>query len=268
MSEEQNPLPPVPEHTPPLKEDEVGPAPGKFFNQAWNRWFTSLRTKVNVINDAVTSLSNLVGNGLVVMSGGNATTVSLTDLVAGTNVAFPIPGTGTNRIIDNGTGPLTINATGGGGSAAWELVTAVATIPNPTPYIEVNVTDYNEVMVVIQNATAASNSYRSVVVSTDGSTFYGGGSDYVAVPSDGAGIFSFLMLNNSGAATTAARYAGGILTTLRLNGTKAFLPIVPTGYGALFTASLDPITHIRIVSMAAANTYVNLTGGSVYVYGR
>lgn len=123
MSEEQNPLPPVPEHTPPLKEDEVGPTPGKFFNQAWNRWFTSLRAKVNVINDTVTTLSNLVGNGLVVLSGGTATTVNLTDLVAGSNVSFDTSGNG--RIIDNGSGPLTISATGGGGGGGKVLVAEI-----------------------------------------------------------------------------------------------------------------------------------------------
>jgi hypothetical protein len=129
MSEQDLPLPPVPEHTPPLKEDEVGPGPGKYFNQVWNRWFTSLRTKVNVINDAVTALSKLIGNGIVVVDGGVATTVSTTDLIAGTNVSFDT--SGTDRILDNGAGPLTINAAGGGGGGGLSPSTLALMSPRP-----------------------------------------------------------------------------------------------------------------------------------------
>src|SRR5690606_28497311 len=115
------PVPPVPEHTPPKKEDDGTPDSGKYFNHVWTRWFISLREKVNVINSVVTELSRLVGNGIVVVDGGVATTVSTTDIIAGTNVSFDT--SGDDRLIDNGDGPLTISATGGGGGSWSHLFT-------------------------------------------------------------------------------------------------------------------------------------------------
>lgn len=137
MSVQTDPIPPVPEHTPPLKEDEVSRGMMKFFNQTWTRWFVSLRDKVNVINDSLISLLDASGSGFLVKNGsqwvtriitgtlnrvsvangdgvsGNPTIDVVTaDLIAGTNVSFI--GSGVNRII--GTTDLTINATGGGGA--------------------------------------------------------------------------------------------------------------------------------------------------------
>lgn len=114
MSVETDPLPPAPEHSPPLKEDEGRNVPGRYFGQAWTRWFVSLRAKVNVINDMVANLSSIISSGIVVSDGsGNVSTVGRTDLVAGSNISFT--GSGVDRIIDDGSGPLTINAAGGGG---------------------------------------------------------------------------------------------------------------------------------------------------------
>lgn len=142
MSVQDEPVPPVPEHTPPKKEDEGTPNAGKYFSHTWTRWFVSLREKVNVINDTVASLSQLVGNGFVTVDGGTAVSRSIVgtddrvsvangngvagnptidvvtaDLIAGPNVSFT--GSGAGRIIDNGDGPLTISATGGGGGTDY-----------------------------------------------------------------------------------------------------------------------------------------------------
>lgn len=72
MSVETDAVPPVPEHTPPVQEDANNPSGTRKFNHVWTRWFVSLRAKVNVINEQLTSLSTLVGSGLVVMDGDNA----------------------------------------------------------------------------------------------------------------------------------------------------------------------------------------------------
>lgn len=139
MSVETDPVPPVPEHTPPLKEDEHNPQIGKYFNHVWTRWFVSLREKINVLNSSLVTLGEVTGTGILVKNGaawvlrtltgtddrvtvtdgdgasGNPTVDVVTaDLVAGTNVTFT--GSGVDRIIDNGSGDLTVNATGGGGS--------------------------------------------------------------------------------------------------------------------------------------------------------
>ena len=59
MSVQSDPLPPVPEHTPPLKEDEISRGMLRFFNQTWTRWFVSVRDKVNVINASVVNLGDV-----------------------------------------------------------------------------------------------------------------------------------------------------------------------------------------------------------------
>lgn len=139
MSVETDLVPPVPEHTPPLREDEGTPQGGRYFNQAWTRWFVSVRAKINVLNESLVNLAGLTGSpGFLVQNGaqwvsriiqGTANRVSVSNgngvggdptinvvtanLVAGTNVTFT--GSGVGRIIDNGGGNLTINAAGGGG---------------------------------------------------------------------------------------------------------------------------------------------------------
>ncbi len=69
MSVRTEPVSPAPEHTPPLDQDSGTADPGKRFSHAWTRWFISLREKVNVINEVVTSLSAIVGGGFVVVDG-------------------------------------------------------------------------------------------------------------------------------------------------------------------------------------------------------
>lgn len=138
MSEQDLPVPPVPEHTPPQKVDEGSADSGKYFNHIWTRWFISLREKVNVINATVTALSKIIGSGFVVINNGVAIPRTLkgvegraivdnadglegdptidvvtSNLLPGTNINFN--GNGEGRLIDNGFGDLIINATGGGG---------------------------------------------------------------------------------------------------------------------------------------------------------
>jgi len=69
MSVETDPVPPVPEHSPPLREDEVQPKDEKLISQPWARWFTSLRAKINVINESLVNLLGITGIGFVVKNG-------------------------------------------------------------------------------------------------------------------------------------------------------------------------------------------------------
>ncbi len=145
MSVETDPIPPVPEHTPPQKGDEHARDPSKYFSQVWTRWFVSLRDKINVINESLINLIDVTGTGFVVKSGvswftrtflgttnrvtvtngtgaGNPTVDVVTaDLVAGTNVTFT--GSGVGKVIDNGSGNLTINAASGLADGAYGDVT-------------------------------------------------------------------------------------------------------------------------------------------------
>lgn len=140
MSVQNDPVPPVPEHTPPLKEDEGPRVSGKFFGQTWTRWFVSVRDKINVLNESIVNLSNITGTGILAKDGiawvlrtiqGTVGRVSVTggdgtadptidvvtaDIIAGSGVSFGA-GSGVGRIIDNGQGPLTISAGAGSGTA-------------------------------------------------------------------------------------------------------------------------------------------------------
>lgn len=166
MSVETDPIPPVPEHTPPLKEDEISRSPGKFFNQVWTRWFISVRDKVNVINDSLVNLGAISGVGLIAKNGavwaarvitGTANRVSVTNgngaagnptvdvvtanLIAGTNVSFS-GGSGVGQLIDNGQGNITINATGGGGGGSFSKIAEV-TVTSAQQDIDFTTLDLN-----------------------------------------------------------------------------------------------------------------------------
>lgn len=60
MSDVTDKLPPVPQHDPPIDTNGVL----NRFTASWLRWFIQLKAKVDVINDSVTGLSQLVGDGL------------------------------------------------------------------------------------------------------------------------------------------------------------------------------------------------------------
>ena len=119
MSVQSDPVPPVPEHTPPLKEDEVSRGMMRFFNQTWTRWFVSLRDKINVINDSLASIAVVTGDGLLNHSGGSWSTVGTGDLIQGTGVT--LTGPLTDRLV--GTASVTISATGGSAGGILPLVT-------------------------------------------------------------------------------------------------------------------------------------------------
>lgn len=156
MSAETDPVPPVPEHTPPLREDELGRLPGKFFNQAWTRWFVSLRAKINVLSETLVNLGNVSGTGIVAKDGDNWFTRTIQgvagrtnvtsgdgvagdptvdvvtgDIIAGTNVSFT--GSGVGRLV--GSASLTINASGGGGGGGALNVVASTVVGTATANI-------------------------------------------------------------------------------------------------------------------------------------
>lgn len=145
-SEEERPIPPVPLQTNPILEDEQAGG-DRAFNQAWARWFTAVRAKINVINTSLANLGGVSGTGILIKNGaawitrtiqGTAGRVTVTngtgaagdptiDLVTGSiieGVNVTITGDLSNRLV--GSGNITIAASGGGGGggvdprATWE----------------------------------------------------------------------------------------------------------------------------------------------------
>lgn len=106
MSVQTAPIPPVPEHTPPLKEDEVSRGMGRFFNQAWTRWFVSIRDKVNVIGDSLVNLIDVNTNGILVKDGDAWESVSIDGTVGRISVTNN-DGTTGNPTIDLVNTPVT-----------------------------------------------------------------------------------------------------------------------------------------------------------------
>lgn len=178
MSVETDKIPPVPEHTPPLREDAISGNLGKYFSQPWTRWFVSLRDKINVIDTSLVNLANVSGNGLVSKNGsswvarvlegvanrtsvtngngasGNPTVDVVTaDLVAGTNVTFT--GSGTGRIIGNSN--LTINASGGGGGGGFTQISRIITASSqPTVTFPSISNTYTNLLILILGRGTAS----------------------------------------------------------------------------------------------------------------
>jgi len=116
MSVQSDPVPPVPEHTPPLKEDEISRGMLRFFNQTWTRWFVSVRDKVNVINASVVNLGDVSTTGIVVKDGAAWET----------------------REIQGTSGRIAV--TNGDAIAGDPVVDLVATAVAPGSYTNVNVT--------------------------------------------------------------------------------------------------------------------------------
>lgn len=69
MSVQTDPVPPVPEHTNPLREDDGKPQIQKGFNHTWTRWFVSVREKINVLNETLVNLAGVTGTGYLVKNG-------------------------------------------------------------------------------------------------------------------------------------------------------------------------------------------------------
>ncbi len=101
MSTQIDPLPPVPQHTPPLDspgKDEVNKKTP--FSITWMAWFLALKIKVDTINGILVNLVNLSGTGLVAKI--TTTTWALRTIVGVTNRTTITNGNGVagNPIVD------------------------------------------------------------------------------------------------------------------------------------------------------------------------
>lgn len=161
-------------------------------------------------------------------------------------------------------------ASGGGGGAPWEIIYANSALTNPTTSVDVDISAFQEVLVIGRAITCGTSGFRSVLVSTDGgSTYYNTNGDYVSNLNTG-GEGSTFTAGNHETASTAARGCGVHICGPHLNGTSKLLRhINASGAHRIFAANTLPITNLRVCSLASSGAAINnLTGGSVYIIGR
>jgi hypothetical protein len=201
--------------------------------------------------------------GDVTTSGSTATTLAPTGVTPGTYTSATITVDAKGRVTEALNGAL---ANGGGG---WAILYANPALTNPTPSITVDVTGYNDVLVIGRRVTAAASGYRGVLLSVDGgTTFYNTSGNYEYIPANGAAAATFIVLNHS-TSTSSARSFGGMIHGLRLPGTPKFAQNATDDLDRWFVASYDPVTHIRIAVVAGSGTAdIAMTGGEVFVLGR
>lgn len=136
MSVETDPVPPVPEHTPPLKEDEHNPQIGKYFNHVWTRWFVSLREKINVLNESLVNLGSVSGTGFLVKNGAAWLLRTITG-TAGDIVVTDGDGAAGNPVISSAATGVTAGTYGDGTNVPQITVNAVGKV---TDIVEVPIT--------------------------------------------------------------------------------------------------------------------------------
>lgn len=132
---------------------------------------------------------------------------------------------------------------------------------NVTGVNVINLSAYNELLIVARGITLSSSGQRTILASVNnGSSFYSASGDYYRTDSDGLETASTAILtHNTG--TTAARNVIGHILNLKgaVNTGLSF-----AGESRIFVASTSDINAIRLTNNAGAN----MTAGTLYVYAR
>lgn len=192
-------------------------------------------------------------------------TLSLTT----TGVTAGVYGDGTNtpqitvdakgRITDVVDVPIT---GGGGGSSAWTLVGSQL-IAAPTANVDfINLGGYTDLIFGFIQVTAASNSTRNILVSTDnGVSYFNAVGDYRQVFSSG-GEGGFADITVSSISTTAAVSSTTYLLG-NINNSYKIFNILNRAFEYRLASQSGVVNAVRFRSAG-----INMTGGTVFVYGR
>lgn len=138
-----DPVPPVPQHTPPVEDS----GPFKRFTNNWMQWFLQLRDKVNAINESLVTLGLVTDPGLlakqadgswasreiqgttdrVIVSNGDGSDNPVIDIadegIEDIVNAMLVAGSNITLTYNDAAGTLTIASSGGGGgSGDWSLI--------------------------------------------------------------------------------------------------------------------------------------------------
>lgn len=168
------------------------------------------------------------------------------------------------------TGGIISAAGGGGGGSAWTLLSTTV-ISTPTASIDFDIRGYDEIQVIASNVTSSANGYRVFWASVNnGASYLMANSNYRAVPDNGVYTNSDGWVRVGSGAVMTVRTILGVLTNVRMNGVPK-LAQANGGGTILFTGSLLPVTHLRLANSSGGSSPTitgNLTGGTVYVFGR
>lgn len=174
------------------------------------------------------------------------------------------PGTAGQFLKTNGAGADPSWAAGGGGGGAWALLATRAMTANPTEDFT-GLGGYSEIMVLCRLVTASVSGVRIFYVSVDGgATFYTNAADYVIIQDAGTEVgsagFGFHATNATAARSGLICMSGnvaGALKTFQVTNRS-------TDQTRLLIASTAVVDAIRVANTGGGN----LTGGTIYVYGR
>lgn len=174
------------------------------------------------------------------------------------------PGTSGHFLKTNGAGANPEWAAGGGGGGgAWTLVHS-GTIAAPVANVDVTgLGGYGDILVIMRLVTTSSSGNRAVHASIDGgSSFYTSSGDYVLVSSTAVESNTANFLGHS-TASSSARTMIGLMSGNISGGPKVMQDIHQPDASRMFVASTDVIDALRF-----SNSAGNLTGGTIYVFGR
>lgn len=163
---------------------------------------------------------------------------------------------------------VTANDVGGGqvdvaiSAGAWELIATSTT--TGVGFIDfINLAGYTDLLLMGRAVTGSVSSFRGCLCSVNnGSSFYNTSGDYVQVGGNGVET-NAVQIDGINAAASAARSFHYLLSGINVTGAPKVCN--PTwGTPTFFVASTSPVNAIRYIH----NTGGNITGGTLYLFGR